>query len=297
MIAIISNDYDVSKKIIEKLYTEHNQTFCAIEADYGTDVINTDCIGVDSFYSHHKLDENYSQPSLAYQEEDRNKRNFLISHIDADTVFGIGWLSGIFTKTEKLIEISIMISQMDSLGYHNIDKKLLNKYQKEYVVIMSFVAHAKKTIQKTKYKRYYNCTPIIMKTLFNICGILYNDDILNSRYSKIIKSRESLKINEQLKESDANIHVFRKKKNNFNEDNHSFIVIWNVSISVYGRDTLTISKYIPEGIPKFLNTYFPGSGGHFNAAGTPRNKKVSLLEYKRLIYELKKRISQGGKNE
>ena len=75
MIAIISNSYEVSKKIIEKLHTEHNQTFCAIEADYGENVINTDCIGVDSFYSHHTLDENYSQPCLAFQEENRDKRN------------------------------------------------------------------------------------------------------------------------------------------------------------------------------------------------------------------------------
>ena len=296
MIAIISNSYEVSKKIIEKLHTEHNQTFCAIEADYGENVINTDCIGVDSFYSHHTLDENYSQPCLAFQEENRDKRNFIISHIDADTIFGIGWLSGIFTKNDKLIEISIMISQMDSFGFHNIDKKLFEKYRKEYEVIMSFISRAKKIIMKTKYKKYYNCTPIIMKTLFNICGVIYNDYNLNSRYDKIIKSREVLKENKLLKESDDYIHVFKKKKNDFNEDSHCFIVIWNVSISVYGRDTKTIHKYIPEGLPKFLNSLFPGSGGHFNAAGTSRNKKVSLLEYKRLILELKKRIVEGSNN-
>ena len=296
MIAIISNSYDISKKIIEKLYIEHKQSFCAIEADYGNQIIDTNCIGVDSYYSHHKIDENFSQPSLAFQDENRNKRNFIISHIDADTIFGIGWLSGIFIKTDKLMEISIMISQMDSFGYHNIDKKLLSKYEKEYEVIMSFISHAKKTIQKAKYKRYYNCTPIIMKTLFNICGILNNDHNLNFRYSKIVKSRESIKENIKLKESDQNIHVFKKKKNDFNDGNHSFIVIWNVSLSIYGRDTETIAKYIPEGLPKFLNKYFPGSGGHFNAAGTPRNKKVSVLDYKLLINELKKRIAGGGSN-
>lgn len=297
MIAIISNSYEVSKKIVEKLYTEHNQSFCAIEADYGNDVVDTNCIGIESFYSHHRIDTNYSQPSLAFQEEERNKRNFLISHIDADTIFGIGWLSGVFTKTDKLVEISIMISQMDSFGYHNIDKKLFEKYRKEYEVIMSFISHAKKTIMKTKYKKYYNCTPIIMKTLFNICGVIHNDFNLNSRYDKIIKSRESLKENKLLKESDNHIHVFKKKKNDFNEDSHSFIVIWNVSISVYGRDTKTIHKYIPEGLPKFLNQLFPGSGGHFNAAGTPRNKKISLIDYKILISELKRRIKNGGPNE
>ena len=297
MIAIISNSYEVSKKIVEKLYTEHNQTFCAIEADYGNSTIDTNCIGVDSYYSHHDSeDSNSIQPSLTYNEPN-NKRNFIISHIDADTIFGIGWLSGIFVKTDKLVEISNMIAQMDSMGFHNMDQIMLEKYKKEYEVIMSFISHAKKTIQKTKYKRYYNCTPIIMKTLFNICGVLYNEFTLNSRYSKIIKSRETLKVNDKLKESDKDIHIFRKKKNNFNEDTHYFIVIWNISLSVYGRDTATVSKYIPEGLPKFLNKLFPGSGGHFNAAGTPRNKKITSDYYKILIYELKKRILKGNANE
>ena len=147
-----------------------------------------------------------------------------------------------------------------------------------------------------KIKTPHDSTNKVLKELRERLGVIYNDFNLNSRYDKIIKSREVLKENKLLKESDDYIHVFKKKKNDFNEDNHCFIVIWNVSISVYGRDTKTIHKYIPEGLPKFLNSLFPGSGGHFNAAGTSRNKKVSLLEYKRLILELKKRIVEGSNN-
>ena len=300
MICIICSDYDIAKKVIKKTREKiNNITFCGIEVEWGNTSLTEKDEGTNKVFNHHN-DNNLLPPCLAYKElytEENNIKfnenyfNFIISHIDADTLFGIGWASGIFKPTKLFKDLAKIISQMDLKGYHNIDKKLMDKYIKEFEVTMAIINHVKNSIKKIKFQNYYNCSSLIIKALFKISDILNDNDQINKRYNLIMKEKLSNnKENILFPESDDNIHIYSKKINDFNKGKHSFIISYNYSLSIYGRDEETVKKYIPEGLPIFLSKLVPDSGGQFSAAGTKRKIKVSKIMFKKIVYELKQRI-------
>lgn len=302
MICMISSNYETALDLLTK-FTEKvpDIKFCGVEAEWGNESLTNDLKGISKVFNHHNnIDE---PPSLAFRKiyyenyQTYKCENFIISHIDADTIFGIGWISGIFKPTEKFKQLSLLFASMDINGFHNICPELKEKYFKEFEVIMGIINHAKTSLKKVRYRNHYNCTTIIMKTLFKICDVLTHEHLLDKRLTLIRK--EFAKNKEQeilLKDSDSNIHIFNKKVNDFNKSNHMFIVVWNVSLSIYGRDKDIVSRYIPEGLPEFLNKLSPGSGGQFSAAGTPRRKGIPTSLYKTIINELKSRIDQVNKD-
>lgn len=297
MIVFISSNFEVAKKLCDKVPKKiPGLEFCGIEAEWGNNELTEEMEGVSKVFNHHGKNENIPA-ALAFEKiyfgnyRTYSSEYFIISHIDVDTIFGIGWVSGIFPLTKKLMDLSRIFASLDINGYHNL--KIDENYKKEFTVIMGIVSHAKKLLKKVKFQNYYNCTPIILKTLVKINSLINNEKLLNERYNIILKEENLNKSYENLllKESDNNIHIFNKKINDFNNDKHSFIVSWNLSLSIYGRDKETVKKYIPEGLPEFLNKISPESGGQFTAAGTKRKKEIPKSIYLKIINELKIRIS------
>ena len=291
MVVIIAANYPVAKNITEKLYKEHNLKFCAIETEYQDGSLNENNIGVEEAFNHHTIDKGFKQPCLAFQSNKHNFENFCISHIDADTIFGIGWLSGMFVNInpgvyQKLVKISELISIGDNFGFHSIPKESLKPIQKEWDVIWSYVSHAKKMVNKSNFKKYYNCTSIISKTLKNILLALQNDEILNKKYN-LLEYVGNAKL---LDGSTDTIHIYNKKINDFNSGNHKFILIYDYSISFFAKDIMCTKEYFPEGLHEFMNKHIPGSGGHFTAAGSPRSIKMDSKKYNLLKDKILERI-------
>ena len=298
MVVFIAANYPVAKNIAEKMYNDLNISFCAVEAEYGDGKLSTNDIGISASFAHHKIGKDYYQPCLAYQNDISNySENFIISHVDTDTIFGIGWISGMFNNVspsiyEKLKELSLMISINDNFGYHSIPKDTAERFKKEWDVILSYVSHAKKMISKSKFKNYYNCSNIILKCLYNILKCLHYNEILNKKYSLIDYKNDP---ENKLDISNDIVHVFKKRTNDFKDNNHSFIIVWDFSVSIYGRDIPSTMKYFPEGINKFLSGIFPESGGHFSAAGTPRKVKVSKKGFDLIMEKFNERIKEVTK--
>lgn len=297
MIVFIAANHSVAKAVVEKMYVAHNEEFCAIEAEYGENKITKQDTGIVDAYNHHMVGRDSFQPCLAFQDNVEYK-NFIISHVDADTIFGIGWLSGIFKTnpyiTKILTEISNMISVMDNFGYHSIPEKDLALYKKEFEVCMSYVAHAKNSIQKVKFKNYYNCSSIILKTLFNIAKIISNKDLLENRYKLIMKSKSNPNSNDPLKsklpESTKIVHIYKKRINDFKDNDHQFIIVWDITLSIYGRTLSIVQKYFPEGLAEFLKTLDPEAGGGLITAGTERRRKIYKDEYQKIIEAFLERL-------
>lgn len=296
MIVTIVSDYSISLKVAERLY-KHNIESVGIEIEFGSESATINDVGYIDIFNHHSNTENPKQPSLAFNET-KIYESFIISHIDADTIFGIGWLSGYFDKSNTtLLEISKIISQIDNLGIHQVDKNILNKYSKELEVIFSVVSEAKTKLNKLRYSGFYNCTPIIKKTILKIIDHISDTILLEKKYSLIRSYKNSRDTKEYLVSKNKDYYIFKKKLNNFNDDTHNFIIIYNTSISVYGRDFSTTLKYFPEGLPEFLNGIFPGSGGHFSAVGSPRAKNISKSQFENFIISFNERIKQVSKKK
>ena len=291
MVVFISSNITTSRKIAKRL-NGYGKTCTAVEVEYGNNSLTSKDIGVDSYYNHHHTGPDAKQPCLAYTDFNQSfKENFIISHIDADTIFGIGWLSGIFPKDKILIDIAKIISIMDNEGSHKIPKELISKYYKEWEVVKSFISHAKKSVSKVKYKDYYNCSSIIYSTLMNIVRIVHDPKSVELRYSKLINAD----INSKAKlhpMSNEELHIFDKKCNDFDKGTHNFIIIKSKTISIFGRDKDQVKKYFPEGLNNFLAKYFDGAGGHFASAGTSRLELVDNIKYLKFLNAFNARINE-----
>lgn len=296
MIVTIVSDYETSLKVAKRLHS-HNVDSVGVEIEFGSKSATIKDVGYVDIFNHHSTTKNPKQPSLAFNETNKYE-SFIISHIDADTIFGIGWLSGYFDKSNsKLLEISTIISEIDNNGIHKIDQTLIDKYAKELEVIFSVVSEAKAKLNKLRYSGFYNCTPIVKKTILKIIDHIQNQDLLDKKYSLIKTYKGNINASQYIMLKHKHYQVFSKKINNFKEDNHSFIVIYNTSISVFGRDFSTTLKYFPEGLPEFLEKIIPGSGGHFSAVGSPRAKNVSSSQFSEFIKRFTRRINAVSKRE
>lgn len=296
MVVFIAATYPVAKSLTENMYNKFNLGFCAIEAEYGNGKLSQNDIGVVASYNHHTIGDDYYQPCLAFQDDTIAYENFIVSHIDIDTILGIGWLSGMFHLTyprifETLKDISIIASVNDNFGFHNVPIMQIEKYRKEWDVISSYVVHAKNMINKSKFKNYYNCTSIIQKTLKNIIKALMHKEVLEAKHKLIKFDSSNIQV---LPESNDIIKFYNKKINNFENGAHQFICVKNYGLSIYGRDYKTVKKYFPEGLNIFLSNLIPGSGGHFNASGTPRKQRISNEDYLRIVSEINKRLDYGS---
>lgn len=298
MVVFIASNIKVAKKLLVRVPEKvPGFEFCGIEAEWGDQCLEDGMPGISKVFNHHIVSTNLP-PCMAYKTIYKNdiqifkSENFIISHIDIDTIFGIGWISGILEKNEKTIKLSNIIAKMDLEGYHKIDWDLEKDCIKEFEVIMGIINHIKLVIKKVKYLNYYNCSTLILKSLFKINDFINNQDALEKRYELIMKEKNSNNhAPTPLPESNQDVKIYKKKINDFNLGDHSFIVVWNVTLSIYGRDISTVKKYIPEGLPEFLNKIVPESGGQFSAAGTKRKKWIPYNVYKDIVDELKLRIS------
>jgi len=101
----------------------------AIECEYGDNTITEDMEGVSlSFYHHGEYADN-KPPCLRWDVYDTLEKpldNFIISHIDIDTVFGIMWASKILRPTDIAKEIAELVALQDINGFHYMEAKIIH---------------------------------------------------------------------------------------------------------------------------------------------------------------------------
>ena len=291
MLVLICSDITHAANSAQKLFTEHNIVSCAVEAEYKTVELDESYEGVGYSLNHHKKDG--IQPSMVFKRGFKIYSSFIISHIDADTIFGIGWVSGLFsTNDEKLKSLSELIAKVDKNGIHNVS--IPRELEKELQVIFSIVAEAKNKLSFLKYKYKYNITNIIKKAIMKIRDHIRDPKIMEKRYKLIKANLETIKLDKIY--STEKIHVFRNRMNDFLYGKHKFIINYSRGIVVYGRNDKITSEYFPKGLPTFIREFFGEAGGHFSAAGTNRNQRISNDDFNKFIEAFKLRIDNIDKN-
>lgn len=297
---LLASNENVAKAIAKSLKSHEKDnirySICGIELEYGKKVVDEDN-NFDVLLNHHLFAKNKKIPCLAFDEKRCN--NFIISHIDSDTIFGIGWVSGYFSyhcnpeQIKILKEISKVLSEIDIKGFHNVD---ISKYKKQLSCINSFVSSVKDKIISMKNIDFTNISSIVINILSKIVETIFNAKKLNIKYNKIIDSMCDVKLNEEY--STNLVHVFDKKFNDFNKCvSHEFIIIKNYTISIFGRNSEIVRKYFPKGLVPFLNNFFSNSGGHFSAAGSARSKNVSNKDFEKFIKAFNDRIESVNKDK
>lgn len=288
MLVFICNSYDKGKEIASIMKRRHQFKTCAVEAEWGNQSLDESSDGVWLSLNHHK--PGGIQPSMVWEINYPKIKAFILSHLDADSLFGIGWVSGFFPNTKVMKEISTIIGEIDRNGIHNVD--IPNKYLNHINCIFQIVDEAKFKINKLKYKNTCNATSIIRKAINTILDIINSKIVLEKR-SKYLSDLPRSKPDTIL--ADGRIHLFNNKRvNNFKDSSHDFIVLFNRTISVFGRSDEITKKYFPEGLPDYLKTHFEMSGGHFSAAGSGRREGIEKIDFDRFLESFTDRVKRVG---
>lgn len=285
------SDYDTSIDFINWMSSK-NQKVITIECEFGQKQIDENMEGVELSLNHHL--NNGVQPSLAFgiNLEKYSREHIVITHVDADTIFGIGWVSGIFEKTSEFRKVSYIVSKIDIYGFHNVISMLTQKERELIEVIYSNILSIKHKVNSNtgKIKR---CN-YILKTLNKIKSYITGDKDITPVYKKLQKSMNNYLDTDDfgfMKElSTEKIHVFTKRINNFSMFNAEFIINYNMNggtVSIFGRDRETIQKYFPNGLGEVMANFFKGGGGQFGAAASGRRKVVVPLEFFWFLMNLK----------
>ena len=207
-----------------------NQKVIVIECEFGDRQIDEKVDGVELSLNHHLNDG--IQPTLAFgiDLEKYSREHIVITHIDADTIFGIGWISGIFENTSEFRKISNIISKIDIYGFHNVISHLTENEKELIEVIYSIILSIRHKVNSIS-RDIKRCNYII-KSLHKIRSYILGERDIKKIYNKLQKSINSyLDTNDLgfMKElSTEKIHVFTKRINNFSLFDTEFIVNYNM---------------------------------------------------------------------
>jgi len=268
----------------------------SVEAEFGENYYGVKDGASVELLHHGKHSENYPTaisfykkfPKLEYSFD-----NFIVSHIDIDTIFGIMWAAGFLKKTRITIELSELIAEVDKKGFHwfienklnDLDEKIKHKYLAIGKIISSWkFPNTNKGISdysKVVHKLILKIKDII---IFDVPEeiIQENIDFLNNYEKNNLKNQENAFI------EDLSIPglLLVYKSNSFLLGSYTYknlkyplIIQYNTgsnTISISSNDEkLTVELFGETGVQKPLIEFFgKDSGGHKLIGGSPRDFKL-----------------------
>ena len=271
---------------------------CAIECEYGDKTINEEIEGVELAFYHHGEYSDNKPPCLrwdVYEQLEKPFDNFLISHIDIDTIFGIMWASKILKPTDVAKKIAELVAIQDLHGFHYVESEILPtlndpiKYRFLGVgYILSRFKFEDDNMLCADYSRSVHKAILKIKDII-IDGV--NDELKKTIDTWLIeKEKEALKL---VKNYRKNLFTYFIKNGSINplsayklpiHDDYSKVNI------VYNSETgvLTIACFNEKWAKKFfglegvitpLQKYFGSTaGGRITVGGSPREKFITKEE-------------------
>jgi len=263
----------------------------AIETEYGDQYFGVKDGAKIELLHHGKFKKNLPSCLQMIPEKDNKSinhkfNNFIVSHFDLDTIFGIMWAGGYLKKTKVAIEISKLVALIDINGFYDFKINIFNQENKNHIIILaissllSFWTIDKKNPSKDIHKlilriRDYIILGVPEETLKFLD--IKNDKEENSFLKQFVKTE--LTLPGILITYIGGVSLTDRYKFNFIE--HEMIVQYNSgsnSITLACRNE-TISKrfFGNSGVIEPLKTFFGNdAGGHLNIGGSPRNQKLQI---------------------
>ena len=268
-----------------------------IECEWGDRELN----GVLSL-KHHGRNQANIAPSAFYRDVNYtniNNPTFLLSHLDADAIFGAMWVMGIIDRYDKThIEISRMVEKADILGPHFIMENWNSELFKKWIVI-GWIINRNNVTNEGDITELLKEIIIGIKTILNIDNIekhpLYSESY--EWFTKIKKNAEQY-IDVKYKFVTgfvsskfmlSNYYLTGKLK--------PFLIQYHpkakrITISAINDE---VAKYVfgENGLVSFMQEIFgSGAGGKVSIAGTPKSKEIKIKDYNSVKKILRDRVAE-----
>jgi len=300
-------DFEKTKEIAKELAP------CgAIECEYGDNVITENFEGVQiAMYHHGKYSDN-TPPSERWDVYDKLEKgldNFIISHVDLDTIMGIMWASKILKPTSIAKEIGRLASIQDLKGFHYIENEILKNLRPVIKYRFLGVGYIVSNIEIEKTNELVlDVSKPIHKAILKIKDIIVEgvDEGLKNQINRWLKEKEADALKHQILFDEENsIRIFNADKNllsayNLNNKTSKINIQYNS-----GNGSITIATYNEEiakelfgenGVITPLREVFGDeAGGRISVGGAPRNKKYNFEDALKLYNHIKRKLNQPKK--
>ena len=286
---ILVKNYEEAKKIAKELKSEDKEV-CAIECEYGENALEEP--DVDLALNHHGKYSDNLPPSQRYDLYDKLEKpfdNFIISHIDLDTIFGILWASKILRPTEIAKTLADLSAIQDLNGFHYMERYILDSLETAVKFRFLAIGHlvSKITIEDND-SIIVDISRIIHKAILKIKDIIvqgvpnYYKDKINDWL--INKEKEAIKYlvdetdfyNFYIASNGINLLSAYKVNNKFKEIN----IVYNsesrvLSLACFSEEE-AIKYFGEKGVITPLQNFFGSkSGGRISVGGSPRDEKIT----------------------
>lgn len=272
----------------------------AVETEYGDNYFGKKDGAVLELLHHGELSNN--KPASTILIPDNNSpsnykfNNFIISHVDLDTVFGIMWAGGYLKNTRTARNISELVAYLDTNGFYKFKNELLDYSNPDHIKLLAITSlinfwkinpnslskDIHKLILRIRDYIILGVSPDIQK--FLVSGI---DE---KEFLKDITEME-LSIPKVLVTYISNISVTDRYLNNGLE--YDIILQYNTgsnSITLACQNEELSKLYFGEnGVIEPLQLFFgKNAGGHKSIGGSPRGEKLQI-EYLEAFLKFLKR--------
>jgi len=310
MKVVLAKDLEEAKKIAN----EAEEFKVAVEAEWGDKALEYPY--VDVTLNHHGPRVSNPCPSeigiVAPQVVELCRKHkdkiYIVSHIDADTIFGIMWCEGLFDAERgyapDLVQIAKMVAFTDKNGRHIAIEKFkplkdTDAFKKWLSLGLLFSRNA------ISFKG--DITEHVAKIIYAASQIIFSKDIEESQIYKEALEWEAGKTKtakEAITYKDDIILGFASKK--FMCDNYALFAeedgivrklivqydLHNKAIYLAAYDAKTAQELFGDkGVVKPLQEFFGHeAGGHVGIGGSPRNKPMKWQDYKRFLKFIRNKI-------
>ena len=290
---LLCKDFELGKEKAKEL-----APCCAVECEYGDNVLDESVEGIELAFYHHGKFSDEKPPCLrwdVYEKLEKPFDNFLITHVDLDTIFGIMWASKILKPTEIAKKIAELVAIQDLNGFHFVEAEILPKLKdslKYRFLGIGYILNKFKFEDNNELCADYS--KAVHKAILKIKDVII--DGVDAELKKTIdnwlenKEKEVLKL---VKNHRKDLFNYFIKSGSINplaayklpiHDTFSKVNI------VYNSETgiVTIGAYNEEwakklfgekGVIEPLQKYFgPTAGGRVSVGGSPREKFITKEE-------------------
>jgi len=280
------------EKLKEALDSMNLKEVCAIETEYGDKVIdeNKDPRIKLALNHHGSLSQN-DPPSKRWDLYEKLKKpfdEFLVSHLDLDTLFGMLWASKILRPTEIATKVAELVAISDLKGFHYVEEKIfpeLHPNIKYRYLGVGMIAN-KYLKQLEVEKDYEDVSKIAHKTLLRIKDYIIDGptEIEKRKIIEWLEERNN-KAKEALVEKTEFMNIFVSDDYNpisaYTVDGETkplnlIYIDKNKAVILAAYDEETAKKFFGEkGVIEPLQRFFGSTaGGRISVGGAPRELKV-----------------------
>jgi len=272
----------------------------AVETEYGDDYFGKKDGAVLELLHHGKLSNNKSASTILipddYSPVNYKYNNFIISHVDLDTVFGIMWAGGYLKNTETARNFSELVGYLDRNGFYKFKNEVLNYDNPNHIKLLAVTSLINfwkinlNSLSKDIHKLILRIRDYIILDVpedikkYLLQGINENDFLKNI-------TELELSIPKILVTYISNTSVTDRYLNNGLE--YDMILQYNTgsnSITLACQNEELSKKYFgPNGVIEPLQAFFgKKAGGHKSIGGSPRGEKLQI-EYLEAFLKFLKR--------